>query len=106
MRHPIQFTYLGFYLNSLVDSGKKLDLTETHNQIRNRTIFKWLDEKFSDEIDLSLYSKEDLSKLIDFFESLSIATDEKRKMGIEKNGLCLLVAYCFAGVQRTENNIG
>ena len=105
MRHPVQFTFLGFFLNSLVDDGKFLDLQETHERIRDRSIFDWLKEKFGEDIDISIYSKEDLNKLTNFFESLSFGTDEQRKMGITKNGLCLLVAYCLEGAQRKEHNI-
>jgi hypothetical protein len=105
MRHPVTYTFLGFYFNSLVDSGEFLDLRETHNKIRSKKLFEWLMTMYSDRLDISLFSKDQLDKIEDFFESLSIATDEARKMGIEKNGLCLLVAYCFEAAQREEKNM-
>jgi hypothetical protein len=105
MRHPVKFTFLGFYFNSLVDSGEFLDLRATHNKIRSKQLFNWLMTMYSDRLDISLFSREQLNEIEDFFESLSIVTDEARKMGIEKNGLCLLVAYCLEGAQREEKNL-
>ncbi|KAA5544849.1 hypothetical protein [Adhaeribacter rhizoryzae] len=105
MRHPVKFTFLGFYFNSLVDSGEFLDIKETHSKIQNKELFNWLKAKYSDRLDISLFNKEQLNEIEDFFESLSIATDEKRKMGIEKNGLCLLVAYCIEAAQREEKDL-
>ena len=100
MRHPVTYTFLGFHFNSLVDAGEVLDLQETHEKIRSKSLFKWLKTKYADSLDISLFSEEQLDKIESFFESLSIATNERRKMGIEKNGLCLLVAYCFEAAQR------
>lgn len=102
MRHPITYTFLGFHFNSLIDAGEVLDLRETHQKIRSVSLFPWLKTKFGDSLDLSLFTDEDIRQIESFFESLSIATDEKRKMGIENNGLCLLVAYCFEAAQRKE----
>lgn len=105
MRHPITYTFLGFYFNSLVDSGEVLDLQTTHDKIRSKSLFKWLMTKYADRLDISLFSTEQLDKIEIFFESLSLATDERKKMGIEKNGLCLLVAYCLEAAQRTAENM-
>ncbi|NLP59399.1 hypothetical protein [Lutibacter sp. B1] len=99
MKYPVRYTYLGFYINSLVDEGETLDLNETHEKIRNKTLFKWLKEKFPEKLDISLYTEEELNAIESFFESISVAVDEDRKMGITKNGLCLLVAYCLEALQ-------
>lgn len=100
MKHPLRFTFLGFHLNSLIDSGKFLDLDLTHQKIQQKQIFPWLHEKFGDQIDVSLYTQQELSEIEEFFNGLSLNVDEKRKMGITKNGLCMLVAYCFDGAQK------
>jgi hypothetical protein len=105
MRHPVTFTFLGFYFNSLVDAGEFLDLQETHNKIRSKQLFDWLMSMYSDRLDISLFTKKQLGVIEDFFEGLSTTTDEARKMGIEKNGLCLLVAYCLEGAQRDEKHL-
>lgn len=105
MTHPITFTYLGFYLNSLVDSNESLDLEETHDKIRTKQLFNWLTKLYPQDLDVSLYTADELRKIEDFFESLSISVDEERKMGVSQNGLCLLVAYCFEGAQRKEKEV-
>lgn len=105
MRHPTAYTFLGFYFNALVDGGHHLDLSETHLYIRDKGLFNWLMDQFSDELDISLFTSQELDKIESFFQSLSIAVDEERKMGVKNNGLCLLVAYCFEGAQRKEENL-
>ena len=102
MRHPVPYTFLGFYFNSLVDDGETLNLEETHQKIRSKTLFNWLQVKYPDRLDISIFSPDGLNNIESFFESLSIATNEKRKMGIQKNGLCLLVAYCLEAAQRDD----
>jgi hypothetical protein len=84
----------------LVDSGESLDLSDTHDKLDNGGLFNWLKFKFGDRLDISLYSQEELNSIEEFFGSLSNVVDEERKMGISKNGLCLLVAYCFEGIQQ------
>ena len=37
-----------------------------------------------------------------FFKGLGDAADGKRKFGVEENGLCLLAAYCFEGLQHAR----
>lgn len=103
MRHPVPYTFLGFHFNSFIDNGDVLDLKETHKRIRDKAIFPWLKDKYGDRLDISLFSPEDLNSFEAFFESLSISTDENKKMGVKNNGLCLLLAYCLEGAQREAN---
>ncbi|GHC66572.1 hypothetical protein [Ulvibacter litoralis] len=105
MRHPVTFTFLGFHFNSLVDQGEFVDFKLMHNKISSGNLFEWLTELFGDKLDFSLFTKEEIKKIESFFLSLSEYTDENRKMGINKNGLCLLVAYCFEGAQRKPEDI-
>lgn len=99
MKHPVKFTFLGFYFNSLIDSGEFLDIKETNKKIEDRKLFEWLKNLYGDRLDISLYTDVELSKLENFFGSLSWNVDAERKMGVSKNGLCLLVAYCLEGAQ-------
>lgn len=105
MRHPVTFTFLGFHFNSLVDSGEFVGLNEMREQLSKGNLFKWLEEKYGNRVDVSLFSNEEIKKIESFFKNLSDNVDEGRKMGIEKNGLCLLVAYCFDGAQKKEEDI-
>ena len=99
MKYPIKYTYLGFYLNSLVDSGEFISLSEIKIEISKRTVLSFLKSKYEDKFDISLYTKTELETIEDFFNGLNDVVDEQRKMGIEKNGLCLLIAYCFEALQ-------
>ncbi|WP_300604788.1 hypothetical protein [Niabella sp.] len=99
MKHPIKYTFLGFYLNSLVDSGEFISLSDMKKAIDNKTVFSLLKSRYEDRLDISLYTEEELAKLEEFFYELNNVLDEQRKLGIEKNGLCLLVAYCFEALQ-------
>ena len=105
MRHPVAYTFLGFYFNSLVDEGETLNLQETHEKIRSKSLFTWLKNNYGDKLDISLFSQDNLNSIESFFESLSVATNERRKMGIEHNGLCLLVAYCLEAAQRDSKTM-
>lgn len=81
MKHPIKFTFLGFYFNSLVDGGEFVDLQEMHNMIEQGNLFTWLNERFAGKLDISLFSNEELRELEVFFKGLSRDVDEGRKMG-------------------------
>ena len=105
MKHPITFTFLGFHFNSLVDSGEFIELTEMREKLSQGNLFKWLEEKYGHRVDVSLFTNEEIKKIESFFRSLSENVDEGKKMGIERNGLCLLVAYCFDGAQKEEEDI-
>lgn len=99
MTYPVKYTFLGFYLNSLIDNGEFISLSEIKEKINNKAVFPFLKSKYEDRLDISIYTEEELEKLEEFFFGLYNAVDEQRKMGIEKNGLCLLVAYCFEALQ-------
>jgi hypothetical protein len=82
-----------------LDEGKSLDYRETVKHVENGTLFEWLKSTFSNEIDLSLYTEEDFKPMLQLFKNLANAVDARRKMGVEYNGICLLLAYCIEGIQ-------
>jgi hypothetical protein len=100
-----RFTSLASQLLSLLDAGKKLDMDNTHTHIRNNTIFSWIQEKFPEKINLSEYSVSDLSYMEGQFSTWSHVIDERRKMEVEHNGLCLLIAYCIEAIAGDPNTI-
>lgn len=106
MRIPIRYTFLGFYLNMLLDRQKTLSVSETKKHIDDGSLFDWLKDLFGDEIDLSLYQQEDKAEMLDFFQNLVNAVDEDRKMGVKHNGISLLLAYCIEGVQQASKSDG
>ena len=102
MRPVTRFTSLAFELNHLLDSSLSTDLTETKRRIEDRTVLDWLSEKYSSKFhfDISLHSTEDRGELLDFFNANLECYNERRKMGVENNGLCLLLGYCIEGAQQ------
>jgi hypothetical protein len=100
-----KFTSLASQLLSLLDAGKKLDMDHTHNHIRDKTLFNWLQEKFPERFDLSSYTKSDLVYIQEQFDTWSHVIDERRKMEIKNNGLCLLIAYCLEAIEGDPNTI-
>jgi len=99
-----QLTFLGFYFNGALGSGKYDDISirEVKEKIRAYTIFDYLKSKLGSDIDLSALSPEDQLELNREWEDLADAVDESRKMCVERNGLCLLVAYILEGIQRRQ----
>lgn len=105
MKYPVRYTYLGFYLNSLVDNGEFISLFDIKREINKRNVLNFLKSQYEDKFDISLYTEEELEALEEFFHGLNDAVDEQRKMGIEKNGLCLLIAYCFEALQHNPEGM-
>lgn len=97
-----RLTFLGFYLNGALGSGKYDDISidEVKARIRDHTIFDYLDTKLGMDIDLSILSAEDRRELNEEWEDMADAINESRKMCVDRNGLCLLVAYLLEGIQR------
>jgi hypothetical protein len=95
-------TFIGFYLNGALGSRKYDDISidEVKARLRDRTIFDYLNTKLDMDIDLSILSPEDRRELNDEWEDMADAIDESRKMCVDRNGLCLLVAYLLEGIQR------
>ena len=101
MTHPIPFTFIGFMLNSLVDEGNSVTIREVKTRLENNTLFEWLTSKHED-FDMSLFSKQQLREVENYFNGLANTMDESRKMGVSNNGLCLLVGYCFQAAQSKQ----
>ncbi len=89
-------------LNHLLDTGKYNDISteDVKNEIEKGTILRYLKDKAKGDIDLSLFLESDtypnFEKL--YCEQLqsileAYGGDERRKWGVEKLGLCLLIAW-------------
>jgi hypothetical protein len=98
-----RLTYLTFELISLVDSGKSMSVKETKKLCEEKRIFEELERRFPIKeayLDLSLLKPEMREEIATAFQDMALAIDEKRKFGIENNGLCLLIAYAQEQIQR------
>ena len=100
-----KLTFIGFYLNGALGSGNYNDITieEVKNKICNRTIFDYLYAKLGHDIDLSLLTEENKKELNEDWIDLVDTVDERKKMSVDKNGLCLLVAYLLEGIRRRQD---
>jgi hypothetical protein len=98
MDTQLRYSILGTQVIALLDRGASHSVDEVKEQIDKDGLFLWLHEK-EPEIDQSLYNDEDRDAMQKFFRHLGDAADARRKYGIEDNGLCLLLAYCFEGLQ-------
>jgi hypothetical protein len=97
-------TFLGFYLNGAIDSGKYDDITceQVRTAIEKRTIFDFLNAHLGIDIDLSIFDVKKRKELEEeWYEMLAIRA--RKKFGVENNGLCLLVAFCFEGIQQRQD---
>lgn len=94
-----KLSVLGFYLNGALDSGNYSNITieEIAEKIKNKTIFKYLKEDV--HVDLGYLTDEDKKELIDEWSSMWSEIYESKKLLVSNNGLCLLIAYLFEGIQ-------
>ncbi len=97
-----RLTYLALELNYLLDRGYYTStVEEIKHKIRNKSLFNYLENKTKDDyFDLSLLDDNDRKELLEQFEDMADSIDEDRKMGIQKNGICLLLAYVIELIQR------
>ena len=55
--------------------------------------------------DLSLFDAELVNELDEIFWDMAVAINERRKLGVEKNGLCLVIAYAQEQIQREAKSL-
>lgn len=84
-----------FRTNMLLDRGLTASLDEVHSAIQAGRIVEWLDEKGADMSILLMDSMSAEKALV--VEALKAAStsrkgDERRKLGVQQNGLCLIIA--------------
>lgn len=98
-------TFLAFYINSAIDTGKYSDITfkEVADKIKAGSIFEFLQNRLVGDIDLSILDESKRKELLSEWQDLLAAVSTRRKFGIENNGLCLLVAYLLEGIQRRQD---
>lgn len=94
-----KLSVLGFYLNRALDSGKYSNITinKIAEKIENKTILKYLEEDIY--VDLGYLTDDDKKELIDEWSSMWGTIYENKKLLVRNNGLCLLIAYLFEGIQ-------
>lgn len=103
-------TVLILNINSLIDSGKYDDITieDIRRRIDDGTILRYLKQRAGNDIDLTLYLDHPAAYqgFEDFYVNYLQATydayggDERKRWGVEKKGLCLLLAWTNEIIQQ------
>lgn len=96
------YTSLAFQLNGALDNGDCSGITveKIKYEIEKGTIFSFLHEIIP-LFDDSLLEQKDKKQFIEQWQDLMHA-DIDYKLCVEKNGICLLVAYLLEGIQRNS----
>ena len=85
-----------FGLNALIDRGLSIPLKEVKSLCEEKRIMEALERKFplkETGLDLSLPEHGTREELDEIFYDMATTINERKKFGIENNGLCLLIAY-------------
>lgn len=101
----VSLTFTGFLINAALDDGKGADLSfeEVYAGLETGTLLIDLDRKYPDTFDFSLFPP-DSERELGLLGALRGATGgienrERRKTGVEHNGLCLLMALVLEAIQ-------
>src|SRR5690606_39160604 len=99
-------TFLAFYLNGALDSGKydEISINEVAEHIEMGSIFNFLSSRLENDIDLSIFDDSKRKELVEEWQDMLSAISTCRKFGVERNGLCLLLAYLIEGIQRRQDS--
>lgn len=84
--------------NGLVDGGANTSLDKVHEVIENGSIIKWLSDSGADMSILLSGEMDDVkAAVIDQLQRVANARkgSERRKLGVENNGYCLVIALVF-----------
>jgi hypothetical protein len=99
----IDLTFLILGLNALIDGGGVVSMEEAKDHIREGDVLEWLKLKFP-ELDISTLVGPDRTGGAEIVEGLQgllggYAGDERRKWGLQNNGLNLLLGWTNELVQ-------
>ena len=95
-------TFMGFYINSAIDTGRydAVTIAVVREKIRAGTIFDYLGETLGGDIDLSIFDGTMRTALIEEWQDMEAAINIRRKFGIERAGLTLVMAFLLESIQR------
>src|ERR1043166_954193 len=96
-------TFLILNVNAALDTGKydHFTIQDVEERIENREVIPWLVSELGKDIDLSVFDTATVNELHDGLLDILGGNKgrESRKWGIEKRGLCLLVAWVVELIQ-------
>jgi hypothetical protein len=98
-------------LSVLLDNGKSFPIETVHEHLEKKDVIDWLEQQFplKDEdgprADFTMFQADERKFLHDELEQIwgARAGDERRKWGITKNGLCLLISWTTEIIRHTNH---
>ncbi len=95
-----KLTYLLFIVNSALDSGKDIDIKfeEVRNHAEKQNFVGYLKVKLDRDLNLTAEETAELNEKIERLSN-AVYDRERRKFGVENNGLCLIIAYLTEIIQ-------
>lgn len=103
----VDLTYFANQLVAAVDSGRyeRVTVDEALSHIAEKTVIPWL-RAIAPTIDTSIMTGEFAKFYHDEIERIhgGYAGDERRKWGIERQGMCLLLAWTITVIQKQVLN--
>jgi hypothetical protein len=100
---------VAFNLVSAIDHGflEKITFDEIYREIESGNLIAFLKSQLGDSVDLSLVTADTVQgrRFIEALQRLPnvLAGNERRKLGVENSGLCLLLAFCIELMQHLES---
>jgi hypothetical protein len=101
-------TLIGFMVNAAIDQGKgaQVSFNDIYQGLEKGTLFQDLSEKVPGAFDFSLFPQgsEKEKELLEVIGQVAGGLEgrERRKTGVEKSGLNLLIAFIFQVIQQEE----
>jgi len=104
-------THLLLNINAALDTGHHdaIGIREVKEHIQRGTVLRFLRDRCREDIDLSMLVDGSDRDFESWYESKlqeidgGYAGQERRKWGVEKRGLCLLIAWTTEIIQRRED---
>jgi hypothetical protein len=94
-----RFTATIWTFLSVLDAGHQEDPELVWSKIQDGTVVDYLGKKY--DVDTTLLRPEDWDAVLDFFREMS-GVNTRKKFGVERNGLALIIALATEGVQQSQ----
>jgi hypothetical protein len=96
-----KYKFLLWQLIAALDTGKHdaLDIDDVKRHARAGTISAFLIDCFGSDADFSIFDPADWAAISEEWYSIDNAVNARRKFGVEKKGMALLMAYALESFQ-------
>ncbi len=97
-----QLTFLGFYLNGAVGTGKydHISLLDCYSAIEVGEIFEYLASELGSDFDPSILDEDQKQELLGEWHEFACVLDHSRTLRVDRGGLNLVIAYVFESIHR------